>query len=573
MKQLAIIGMGPRGLYALENLLIELSRANTKIGIHVYDATSFPGTGNVWDKLQPDSNWINITERALVGIEARPEITYNNQSIKAFPSYHDWCHFTQSEDEPDSFPPRNKMGRYLNERYQSLENVLRQFESFKCVKAEVIHINVKHQKLQVLTNAHQIQYDDVLLTVGHQSTTPSQQLKEWQSHVSAYNDLSLFNAIYPMSQFKTLKNTTNTTIGIRGFGLAMIDVMRYLTINNFGNFKIINPITFETIYFKSKVQNIALVPFSLDGLPLVPKPINQYIDEWYAPTHEELDVFESKIEAVSKCTEEKDNINFLTHAIATIASRVFIDLQDKSISHTLSEIEIKSLIINWLDDENFTHNLIQNQNISTYQLIKSYIDMALGVIPASLDYCIGQVWRHCQPTLYKAFSHAKVNETIIEKVIALDERSKRYSYGPPIESMQQVLALVDAQILNLDFVSHPDIEVSPEGWTLKNSKKESITCSIMINSVLDAPKLLKVDTPLIKNLLQNDVIQPIHSKLGIETTTDGYVKTPEDKSKVRIAVLGRLAKGSVIGVDAILECFGPRIKNWAKAYVTNRTTN
>ncbi|REG86264.1 FAD/NAD(P)-binding protein [Winogradskyella sediminis] len=573
MKQLAIIGMGPRGLYALENLLIELSRANTTIEIHVYDATSHPGTGNVWDRSQPDSNWINITERALVGIEARSEIRYNNHIIKAFPSYLDWCHFSQSKNEPDSFPPRNKMGRYLNERFQSLENVLTQFKSFKCIKAEVTHINVKHQKLQVLTHAHQLQYDDVLLTVGHQSTTPSQQLKEWQSHIAAYNDLTLFKATYPISQFKALQNTTNTTIGIRGFGLAMIDVMRYLTINNFGNFKVINSNTFETVYYKRKVQNITLVPFSLDGLPLVPKPLNQCIDEWYVPTHQELDVFKSEIEAVSKCTQEKDNINFLTHAIATIASRVFIDLQDKSISHTLSEIEIKSLIINWLDDENFSHNLIQDQNISTYQLIQTYIDMALGVIPVSLDYCIGQVWRHCQPTLYRAFSHAKVNETIVEKVIALDERSKRYSYGPPIESMQQVLALVDAQILNLDFVSHPDIKVSHEGWTLKNYKNKSINCSIMINSVLDAPKLLDVDTPLIKNLLQNDVIQPIHSKLGIETTTDGYVKTPKSKSKVHIAVLGRLAKGSVIGVDAILECFGPRIKKWAKAYVTKRTTN
>lgn len=95
----------------------------------------------------------------------------------------------------------------------------------------------------------------------------------------------------------------------------------------------------------------------------------------------------------------------------------------------------------------------------------------------------------------------------------------------------------------------------------------------MINSVLDAPKLLDVTSPLIKNLLQNDLIQPIHSKLGIETTADGYVITPDDKNDVPIAVLGRLAKGSVIGVDAILECFGPRIEDWAKAYVSQLKSN
>ena len=385
--------------------------------------------------------------------------------------------------------------------------------------------------------------------------------------------MALFEDAYPITQLKTIKNRTNINIGLRGFGLTMIDVMRYLTINDFGNFKVINKDTFETIYYKSKVQDLKLFPSSLDGLPLVPKPLNESIDKWYQPTEKELDLFKSEIEAVSQHRTETDSIDFLTHPIAKITSRVFLDLKEKSLAHTLSSSELEIIVLNWLNDDNYSHPLIQDHNISTYKLIQNYIDMALGTIPISLDYCIGQVWRHCQPTLYKTFSHTKVNNDIIEKVIALDERSKRYSYGPPIESMQQVLALVDANILILDFVNDPNINLIAEGWILTNSKNKSVSCSVMINSVLDAPKLLEVNTPLIKNLLQNDLIQPIHSKLGIETTADGYVITPKDKDDVPIAVLGRLAKGSVIGVDAILECFGPRIEDWAKAYVKQLKSN
>ncbi|EPR70410.1 hypothetical protein ADIWIN_3766 [Winogradskyella psychrotolerans RS-3] len=567
MKQFAIIGMGPRGLYALENLLIELSKANTHIKIHVFDATSSPGTGNVWDKSQPDSNWINITERALIGIKKRPKIVYNNVIIDGFPSYHEWCQFLQNSNEPDAFPARNKLGKYLNARYKSIEIALEKLESFKFIKAEVRNINLKDQKIEIVTNSSSWHYDDLLLTIGHQSTAPSDQLKEWQSHVVSHKSLALFEDAYPITQLKAIKNNTNSNIGIRGFGLAMIDVMRYLTINDFGNFKVIDQDTFETIYYKTKEQQLKLAPFSLDGLPLVPKPLNETIDTWYQPTTKELNFFKSEIEAVAQHTPEINSIDFLTDPIAKITSRVFIDLKEKGVSHSLSQAELTTIIINWLNDENYRHPLIQDTNISTYKLIQNYIEMALGTIPISLDYCIGQVWRHCQPTLYKAFSHAKVNNDSIEKVIALDERSKRYSYGPPIESMQQVLALVDADILTLDFVTDPDIELTTEGWALKNSNNKSITCSVMINSVLDAPKLLEVNTPLIKDLLQNELIQPVHSKLGIDTTADGYVITPEDKDDVPIAVLGRLAKGSVIGVDAILECFGPRIEDWAKAYV------
>ncbi|WP_179319991.1 FAD/NAD(P)-binding protein [Winogradskyella helgolandensis] len=573
MKQLAIVGMGPRGLYALENLLIELSKAGSHIGIHVFDASSNPGTGNVWDKSQPDSNWINITERALVGIEKRPEIVYNNAIIDGFPSYHEWCQFSQKRNEPDTFPARNKLGNYLNARYNSIEIALEELESFKFIKAEVRNINLKDSKLEIVTYNNAWTYDDLLLTIGHQSTTPSDQLKKWQSHVASYKSLSLYENAYPITQLKHVKDKTDINIGLRGFGLAMVDVMRYLTINDFGNFKVINKDTFETIYYKSKVQDLKLIPFSLDGLPLVPKPLNESIDLWYQPTKEELEFFKSEIEAVSQQSTEIDSIDFLTDPFAKITSRIYLNLKDKSVSHSLSKAELKVIILSWLTDENFSHPLIQDYNISTYKLIQNYIDMALGTIPISLDYCIGQVWRHCQPTLYKAFSHAKVNNDIIEKVIALDERSKRYSYGPPIESMQQVLALIDAEILTLDFVTDPKIDLVAEGWTLTNSKNESVTCSVMINSVLDAPKLLEVNTPLIKNLLQNDLIQPIHSKLGIETTSDGYVITPEDKDDVPIAVLGRLAKGSVIGVDAILECFGPRIEDWAKAYVSQLKSN
>ena len=191
--------------------------------------------------------------------------------------------------------------------------------------------------------------------------------------------------------------------------------------------------------------------------------------------------------------------------------------------------------------------------------------MALGNIPISLDYCLGQVWRHCQPTLYATFSYAEINYDIIEKVATLDDRIKRYSYGPPIESMQQILALVDAKVLSLDFVNNPEIDTVDDGWLFKNKNQASTPINTMINSVLDAPKLLDVNAPIIKSLLSNDLIQPIHTKLGIDTKKDGRVISYNSENQLPIAVLGRLSKGSVIGVDAILECFGSRARRWAKS--------
>ncbi|WP_369996087.1 FAD/NAD(P)-binding protein [Winogradskyella sp.] len=567
MKQLAIIGQGPRGLYALEQLISNLSQSNTSVTILLIDFTNEFGTSYVWKTSQPESNWININERGLSGIEKRKKINYKNVEISEFPSYHDWCNYSLKSKQPDTFPPRSKLGRYLSQRYESLISKLEGFDNVKRSTAKVDAINLSGGKLIISSEEKKWFCDDVLLTIGHQPIVNSGQLEKWNLYSKNNPKVKVFDDSYPVEQFKKLKNKKEQSIGIRGFGLAMIDVMRYLTINNYGNFKVIDHNTFETVYYKTEPQKLRLIPFSLDGLPLAPKPLNKVIDDWYKPTSRELHYFKSSIEAVSKTSKKTSSIDFLLEPIVKIASRVFNTLKNVNNSKKLSPEETESIGLHWLNNPEYKHPLIQNNDIATYDIIKSFIEMALGNKEISLDYCIGQVWRHCQPALYSSFSHAQLDEDIIEQVIEKDERIKRYSYGPPIESMQQLLALVDAEILDLDFVQDPEIELTNEGFKLSNEDGKSAICSVMINSVLDSPKLLEVNSPIIKSLLNNQLIAPIHSKLGIETKENGYVVMPKNKKDVNIAVLGRLAKGSVIGVDAILECFGPRVENWAASYV------
>lgn len=567
MKKLAIIGMGPRGLYALENLLVELSYTNQNVAILVFESTEIPGAGNVWHISQPDSNWINITERGLKGISSRPKIILNDVTIDAFPSYHNWSNFSQSDTDPDTFPPRKKLGVYLNERFNSITEVLKKTDFFQLIKSDVISLKLDKDKIKVETTENTWTCNDALLTIGHQPTELSDQLKAWEKHVNKHNKLRLFNEPYPISQLTGIKNKENLTVGIRGFGLAMIDVMRFLVINKYGNFKITDYNTYKSDYYKIETQHLKLIPFSLDGLPLAPKPLNKSIDDWYKPTTSEIEFIRDAIESFTNTNKDTHDIHFLTTPIAKVGARIFKTLKDKVITNSSTTKAIESILVKYLHDSDYTHKLIQDSTISTYQLIQSYIDMALGNTKISLDYCIWQVWRHCQPLLHSTISHAQLNTNTIKKIIALDERSKRFTYGPPIESMQQILALVDAKILDLSYTNDPEISLIEEGWELKNASNNTIVCHCMINSVLDSPQLLKINSPIIKNLLKDDLIQPVHSELGIETSEDGYVISNIKNHNVPIAVLGRLAKGSVLGVDAISECFGKRIEDWAKGYI------
>ena len=126
-----------------------------------------------------------------------------------------------------------------------------------------------------------------------------------------------------------------------------------------------------------------------------------------------------------------------------------------------------------------------------------------------------------------------------------------------------MLALYRAGVMTLDFANNPEFELTKNGWNIL-ANKNITTADIMIDSVLDSPKINAVNSPIIKNMLANDLIEAVHDELGVATDEHAYVISNNPNNKLQIALLGRLAKGTVIGVDAILECFGKRAKNWAK---------
>ncbi|WP_170063250.1 FAD/NAD(P)-binding protein [Polaribacter porphyrae] len=568
--KLAIVGFGPRGLHALENLFLELSKIKTsnKIDISLFETHKELGSGKVWDTQQADLNLVNISERGLQDLQGRNEINYQQFVIPNFPSYTDWCFENDRADKKDvdTFPPRNKIGNYLKERCKSILKVLEKENCVQTYNTLITDINQKKEKLILKDiDKNQYEFDEVLLTIGHQTTEIPKDIKKYQENALNGNFICLPN-VYPIQKIIDFE-AENKNIAIRGFGLAMIDAVRALTIGNGGKFVYKKPTNFESEFKTSNKIPNKIIPYSLDGLPVIPKPLSEKIDNQFAVSKEQLKAFENRIREVANNKENVRDNSFLIEEYAKITANIFLNIYYRREEDDLTEEDIKNVIFKWLTNQEFKHKLIQKTNIPTEKLIYNYVQMACGKKKISLDFCAGQVIRHCQPTLYKSFSHAAISEEIIADVIQFDEKMKRYSYGPPLESMQQLLALHKANILDFSVVDNPNIQFTKNGWIFEKDNHE-IRVDCIIDSVLSSPELLKVNTPIIKNLLRNDVIQPIHSKLGIHTNTNGTIIFDDKKTNASISVLGRLAKGSVIGVDAILECFGPRVNDWAKGLVS-----
>ena len=178
-----------------------------KINILVFESKEL-GTGAAWNTNQPDSNLINITERALVDLPSRPKTIYRNIEIPRFPSYHQWCEFSQNELEPDTFPPRKKVGKYLLERANSIIDILKSQSGFKLIKTSIKSMNLEGNKLILSSEGKIWKVDDVLLSIGHQSTKNSEQLTEWIKHSKAKAKIKVYENTYPVSQFESIKNQT-----------------------------------------------------------------------------------------------------------------------------------------------------------------------------------------------------------------------------------------------------------------------------------------------------------------------------------------------------------------------------
>ncbi|RKN78699.1 FAD/NAD(P)-binding protein [Ulvibacterium marinum] len=566
----AIIGGGPRGLSALESLHKALANKDFKgkVKTLLFEETDQLGNGPVYHLGQPDTNWLNVSERGLT-IPKRESINGSGFAIPSFPSYQTWSGFDERKDVgtiPDKFPLRSELGTYLGERYAAITKDLLMLGKLEVVLAKVTSLDYSDGKFKITTNVKETySADEVVLTIGHQPTKVDRQLTKWKEKLEADTALQLFTAPYPVEDIsKDVKE--DDVIALRGFGLAMIDVARALTEGLGGSFELLDKDTRKMSYRPSEKNGVQLVPFSLDGLPMTPKPLHLNLDKPYIPSEAELEAFAERLRNSVRKGGKVSDTRFLIDAITPLIVKKYCSLGDSVYAHTLTEGELEKLVANWLEDGSTEDSLIISKSLPAYQSMTAFVEMATGHSKISLDYCIGQVWRHCQPSMYKELSFTNLDDELIAEIIQLDERLKRYSYGPPVDSLQQLLALVDAGAMTFDFVNNPEITQTAEGWKLERDDKRVIANS-MVDSVLDSPKLLEVNSPLVKSLLSDSLVEPVHSALGINTAENALVELGAENNILPLAVLGRLAKGTIIGVDAILECFGERSELWAEGLV------
>ncbi len=565
-RTVAIIGVGPRGLAALEQLYSSQEQASTttKIVAILFETSKYPGAGEIWSPDQVNTNLTNVHERLLCEyLKGRPEVNLGYLQIPSFPEYSKWLENNKSKEadiDADYFPPRAKLGRYLRERFLSIQKALEAQDLLNIYQETAVKIETTSATIFIETKDNRYTADEVLLTIGHQPTQSSKQLDKWEEHAEKHEGLMLYKNPYPVDALKTDLITSKTTIGIRGFGLSMVDQVRALTLGYDGKFADKTDLEFN--YIPSGKEPAKIVVFSLDGLPPAPKPLNAEVDGWFELSSEDYEEFSKVLEKARDNPEDIQDASFLIKGIASATVSIFLRLGRRAYTHELNRSELYDIIEKLIKNPDFKHELILSQELSPVDMMSAFLKMAVGKQKISLDYCLGQVWRFALDVLYKEYYDLGLNDKAMTDVVKYIEASKRYSYGPPVESLKQLLALVAAEKLTFDFANDPDITLCAEGWKLQQNGEERVA-QVMVNAVIDAPQLVKVKSDLIKNLLLDTKIDPVDYSLGLHTKQDGKILKDTKVVDERICFMGRLTKGSIFGVDNLVECFGDPATKWA----------
>ncbi|WBL26471.1 FAD/NAD(P)-binding protein [Zunongwangia sp. HGR-M22] len=522
---MAIIGMGPKGLYALERLLaqIKYNTIDQCIEVHIFNADENFGSGNVYAKNQPSyliMNYASSNINAWIDETPKPIV---QQPL----SFIEWLKENKVDKRSNSyldFAPRAIVGEYLNTVFKELVSNSPESISYYFHPNIVADIKKTGDKFQIKeqsdSNYLSDKIDNVLLTTGH--------LGAGADFISEQPASSFINFVYPTKT--KLKDVKTGKVVIRGFGLTCIDTVLELTEGRAGIFK--SGSSNKMKYLPSGKEPNCIYIISRSGLPMFPR--NSSEEEI-----ERLVYFtEENIEAALKLSFVdlflpliKKEFYFQYYKIAFKIKNLELKFDEDFETVTAQVTEFHS---KFPEEEKYCwdqlidpfHGQATIYNDQLIEYLKFLISEAKKGVHASPIMAAVGTWRKISPIFNKYYSFGRLDA----KSHALFDRDyfglfNRLSYGPPIINTEKLIALAEGGLIDFSRVRNAEIiHNKKNGYELILDKKSSSfrrnaenydTGKIKIDTVIDARIPRGIDRrpkSLFSNLLTKGLLRSFKNK-------------------------------------------------------------
>ena len=406
--EIAIVGCGPKGLYALDSLC-EAARRNPRhrFTVHIFEPSAHPGAGPIYDPRQPQVLLMNF-----------PAGLINAWTGGRGPSFLEWAAQSPKPVDAGDYVPRAHVGRYL---FCSFERVVAQAPSNVRLirhKTRVEAVNRNEDRWSI--SPQNVTVDHVLITTGHQDGFRHSKTEMRDCIPSPFPiDQRLIQTAVP----------PNSTVRCKGFALTFIDTMLALTEGRGGVFTL-SATGYN--YTPSGQEPRRIAPFSRSGRPMRAKV------EAALFTQPQDDAFWDERRAELSHILRTPNATFIHHiwpALLSFADQVLGNPSGTSAAFFTQRSKTT-----------FTPDQIR-------QDLRIGYDIAMGRRAQDSAWALAEVWRRCYPQLINWISHREFTPDDAHHFRQIAAEMERLAFGPPAQNIGKLITLEQAGIVSVDRMS------------------------------------------------------------------------------------------------------------------------
>jgi hypothetical protein len=406
--QIAIVGCGPKGLYALDSLCeAARRRPQHRFTVHIFEPSAHPGAGPIYDPRQPDVLLMNF-----------PAGLIDAWTGCRGPSFLEWAAKSPKPVDAGDYVPRAHVGQYL---FWSFERVVAQAPSNVRLirhKTRVSAVNRNGDRWHI--SPQNVTVDHVLITTGHQDGF-RHSATETRDHIPSP---------FPIDRRLTRSAAPrNSTVRCKGFALTFIDTILALTEGRGGVFTLS---TTGYNYAPSGQEPRRIAPFSRSGRPMRAKV------EAALFTQPQDDAFWDDRRAEFSHILRIPDTTFTNHiwpALLSISDQVLGNPSGTSADFFTHRTETT-----FTPDE-------------TRQDLRIGYDIAMGRRSQDSAWALAEVWRRCYPQLINWISHREIASDDAHHFRQIAAEMERLAFGPPAQNIGKLITLEQAGIVSFDHMS------------------------------------------------------------------------------------------------------------------------
>lgn len=530
--------MGPKGLYSLERLVAEFSADPLPNGLEiaVFNRSAGFGASPVYDPEQPDYFLVNNS----VGEIDLWDADGPRMATERGPDFVSWYHGEFRPDRPltgDEYLSRGVVGRYLHQSFRRVMAHLPAGLRVSCVVGEVVDIVPRDGGYDVHVvgadgHRRQVPVAKALLATGHSQVRPGAEEQRHIDFAARHPGTSFIPFAYPAAAMDAVPS--GTRVAMKGIGLTFVDAVLALTEGRGGRFE---PDDEGRLSYRAGGGEPAVIfPFSRTGLPMAPKPFDLPLTlrpltfvtpralaelRLRAPDgkidleHDLWPRFELEMElqyyrvamAANGDREELDACGDDAEAMRAVVGRFLR-------SHPEHEPFDYRPVLDPVGRRSFADGAAFHSFVERY--MEDEIARArLGLAGSGVKAAIG-IWYEVRTALSPFMAYGGLTP---ESHRCLMERYhpllKRVVFGPPIISIEKLLALQRAGVLDFSVARSPHLVVD-EAEGRFELRCETTGATARVSLLVDA-RYPEVDVdrdaaPLYQNLRRRGMVRPFENR-------------------------------------------------------------